>query len=246
MSNDNYGVYSKPGVASFIACICVAAAIFFGAYAVKMKERLRDVAAVNQENAQKVDEMQAELHALREKLDATQNEASRSVGELKEEISLLHREKLEMKSLLSRKRQIEEAVASIPQVVAKSQMTAKPQVEIVESKVEVTPEPELTIDEVEDATVALKQQVVQDISEAAGGIAGEVLTYNPDANRVYLSLGSANAGLETGKRFTIWRDGQYVADIRVLKVFSVTSTCEVVGPTPKGLHSGDIAKLAGN
>ena len=59
-------------------------------------------------------------------------------------------------------------------------------------------------------------------------------------------VAGSRATSKPGSRFSVWRGDKYVTDIRVDKVFSVTSTCEVEGPTPIGLRSGDIAKQAGN
>ena len=46
-----------------------------------------------------------------------------------------------------------------------------------------------------------------------------------------------------GNRFSVWRGDEYVTDIEVLKVFSVTSTCKVAGDAA-GSQVGDIARRA--
>ncbi len=78
---------------------------------------------------------------------------------------------------------------------------------------------------------------------AETNMAGEVLSCNIDRKLVMLSLG-ATRGLEAGKRFTIWRGKQYVGEIRVKRVFSIHSQCEVVTLTPMGIRVGDVAKIA--
>lgn len=96
--------------------------------------------------------------------------------------------------------------------------------------------------EIPEKTEKNAEDLAADLA-AANTLSGEILTYSPDNQRAYLSLGSANGGVQPGNRFSVWRGGEYVADIEVMKVFSVTSTCKVTGDAT-GLQVGDIARRA--
>lgn len=71
----------------------------------------------------------------------------------------------------------------------------------------------------------------------------KILASNEAQRRVMLSVG-ASSGIQPGKRFTVWRGGKYVGDIRVIRVFSNMSACEIVTPTKYGMRVGDLARAA--
>ena len=77
----------------------------------------------------------------------------------------------------------------------------------------------------------------------AVGPSGEILATNPDQRRVIISVGRAT-GVEQGRRFNVYRDGVWAADIRVAQVFSDMSMCDIVTPTSRGIRLGDLVKVA--
>jgi len=71
-------------------------------------------------------------------------------------------------------------------------------------------------------------------------ISGQILATNPDQMRVMLSLG-ATSGIEEGKRFVVYRAKRWVGEIRVAKVYSDMSMCEIISTT-QGIRVDDVAK----
>lgn len=230
MAHDEYGIYRKPTLGIIVTWVAVAAAIFFGAYSVKMKARLSVALKGVKESQDEIDNLkltiarqQGDIQALKVALGSG---AVRGNG-----------------SLLGLSDTAEEPVKS--EAIA----TEKTELKSVAEPVEVNTAAVVPVKAVSEDAVVSKPAVAQKIetSVPAGdsvSLAGEILTYNPDTRKAYLSIGSANGGLQPGSRFTVWRGDKYVTDLRVLKVFSVTSTCEIQGPTPIGIRPGDIAKIA--
>ncbi len=70
---------------------------------------------------------------------------------------------------------------------------------------------------------------------------GAILAINPDVQRVFLSLGTVD-GVEPSNRFSVWRIKRYIGEVRVVKVFWSMSACDIVGPTPRGIRLGDVAR----
>lgn len=281
---DEYGIYRKPTGSVIAAWLGIAAAIFFGAYAFKVKDKLQAT--------------QEELQKVRDELSETKEQRDSGLSELqalKTQIQLRG-------GLAVQPGGIPVAVVPAPaalQVVPVSagaagipaELPAAPTAVVAaaagpaamtagrgtdavaaapaggaaagrleagrETPVVAKPETVAAAHTSDAADGSQKRQETLTLpaaSGAAGGekaelndaarLSGEILNYNPDTRKAILSLGSATSGLQAGSRFSVWRGETYVTDIRVVTVYSVTSTCEVEGPTPIGVRAGDIAKLA--
>lgn len=246
MAGDDYGIFRKPGGGAIFAWLAVAAAIFSGAYSVKMSERLNTANIEIRKACEERDSLKLELARQEGGLQGMRLELERaraSVSELTERLGALSaRAAQPVVQAMPVVPAAPVEVRSVP-AAGQGQETAV----VKDSGAQAVPQmiamPELTD---AAATLAVAGGVGNPTLAEAVRLSGEILTYNPDTRKAYLSLGSANAGLEPGKRFSVWRGDKYVTDIRVTRVFSITSTCEVEGATPIGIRSGDIAKLADN
>lgn len=81
------------------------------------------------------------------------------------------------------------------------------------------------------------------LSEAEA-LEGEIIVFNPEKQLVMVNLGR-NRGAEVGRRFTLWRDGAYLGDVRVQRVFANMSACEIITALDKEVRVGDIARSVG-
>lgn len=248
MAGDDYGIFRKPGGSAIFAWLAVAAAIFGGAYSVKMSERLNTA--------------NLEIRAACEERDSLKLELARQEGSLQSMRLELERARASVSELTERLGALSARTAQPVMQVAPTVPAAPVEVKPVAAGGSVQETPVAAVPDVNNQAMPRALAVPELATTAAavsvaGGegnaalaeavrLSGEILTYNPDTRKAYLSLGSANAGLEPGKRFSVWRGDKYVTDIRVTRVFSITSTCEVEGATPIGIRSGDIAKLADN
>lgn len=67
---------------------------------------------------------------------------------------------------------------------------------------------------------------------------GRVLVSQPRQRRIMIDLGR-EADIETGSRFTLWRNGLYIGEVRVKTVFDAMSACEVTSASGSGIRIGD-------
>ncbi|MFW5856494.1 MAG: hypothetical protein ACOCX4_01340 [Planctomycetota bacterium] len=77
--------------------------------------------------------------------------------------------------------------------------------------------------------------------QSACGAEGRVLAAEPQNRRVLLDLGAADA-IRSGGRFTLWRDGICVGELRVRTVFADMTVCDVLGMGGEGIRIGDTAR----
>lgn len=256
MPRDDYGIYRKPTASVIAAWLGVAAAIFFGAYSVKVKDRLQKALTGAQEVREEADQLkltmlrqQGEIQSLRSELESVRAVVQPAAAKTTDSPAVRENPApVTITPIASAPATI--AAAPVP-VVAKAPVP--PVAAVTPAKVELSAQPVMPAAVIRaEENVSLPGAALRtadgtaskaELAEAAR-LAGEILTFNPDTRKVYLSLGSANGGLQPGNRFSVWRGEKYVTDIRVVKVFSVTSTCEVDGPTPIGIRAGDIARLA--
>lgn len=239
MAHDEYGIYRKPTGGVLAAWLGVAAALFFGAYAFKTRDRLQqaeiELASAREEAGQMRTQLhvqQGELQTLRELRAAS---AAASATQQVHEVPVAPVAFPLQAAPSSQEAQGVQAVAPIPvaPVVVESAVAAK--ADSVESAA-IAP---VVAKEGSGVTQPPRSSAVEE-----GRLSGEILVYTPNTRKVMLSLGSATSGLLPGSRFSVWRGEEYVTDIRVVAVFSTMSTCEIEGPTPIGLRAGDIAKLS--
>lgn len=249
MAQDEYGIYRKPTGSVIAAWLGIAAAIFFGAYAFKMKDRLQEAHNSALAAHEEAEQMKLQMISQMGEMQALKVE----ILALKENRTALSRANSQHKAQGNIAIMPVASVTSVPTVRIEAEPESKRN--IVATK---TPEPakapampsnmlQLPQDSatVLSATAPSVEESNKTAVEEAAKLSAEIVSYNPDTRKAYISLGSANGGLQPGSRFSVWRGDKYVTDIRVVKVFSVTSTCEVEGPTPIGVRSGDIAKIAG-
>lgn len=269
MARDEYGIYRKPTGSVIAAWLGIAAAIFFGAYAFKMKDRLQQAQDHLQNAREEANQMKLQMVGQMGELQALRRE----VQYLKESGGLTP-------AGASTQETSGTAITTAPlaPVTSAASGSGKPSVPNLRTeagfKAEALPSnpsrptgPALSPSRVTGETAEAGTKPAGGQKEATAQptksepiqlppsedkisandptrLSGEILTYNPDTRKATLSLGSATSGLQPGSRFSVWRGDKYVTDIRVVDVFSVTSTCEVEGPTPIGVRAGDIAKLA--
>lgn len=249
MARDEYGIYRKPTGSIIAAWLGIAAAIFFGAYAVKMREHLQTEKQRVEKAEEETNQIKIELAKQLGKLQALQNEL--------QNIQTQNRDQTATAGGSSAPAPVESATTAArapgEQTPAAASLAAALPAPAPEEQKNTTAVPALPeVPNANDAapaapevaTLPAKAEPDQAALAEASRLSGEILYYNPDTRKVYLSLGSALGGLQKGNRFTVWRGDQYVTDIRVEKVFSSTSTCEIEGPTPIGVRAGDIAKMA--
>lgn len=261
-SDDDYGIYRRPSASTLTAVVCAGAALFFGSWAMQLKKALSEDLRSNQARAAQAEDALAE----KERMVFALND---QVRELQDEVKHL-RERLDAANAVSLAPAprpaapvtvaplvpAPQAPVAIPAASAAPKMPAAP-VAVSQKSGGKTAEVALpeTVKKAVPAEVSNKdkpeipekiEKNAEDLAAdlaAANTLSGEILTYSPDNQRAYLSLGSANGGVQPGNRFSVWRGGEYVADIEVMKVFSVTSTCKVTGDAT-GLQVGDIARRA--
>lgn len=237
-NNDNYGIYHTPAKTTIIAVICAGAALFFGSWALQLKQRVSDDLRLQMAMSEKHHEI---LLQKERELFTLHNELRDTKSELRETKLRLEFITASTTANLPRQENVitpQESAIVLPvevAVIAPSENTTPTPI-VAEKSTPIEAEKPI-------APIAAEKTTADELAEA-DILSGEILTYNPDNQRVYLSLGSANAGVQPGNRFSIWRSGEYVTEVEVLKVFSVTSTCKVAGGTPIGLQVGDIAKRA--
>jgi hypothetical protein len=73
------------------------------------------------------------------------------------------------------------------------------------------------------------------------GLQARVLEAGPDGRRFFVDAGRAD-GVRPGQRFTVWRDGTYVGELRAATVFRSMSACEVTTRLEDGIRYGDTAR----
>jgi hypothetical protein len=76
---------------------------------------------------------------------------------------------------------------------------------------------------------------------AAAPVKGRVIVSQPRQKRLMLDVGGADE-VQPGMRFTLWRNGVYVGELRVETVFAGMSACEVVSVSGSGVRIGDAAR----
>ncbi|MDR0867071.1 MAG: hypothetical protein LBP75_01165 [Planctomycetota bacterium] len=221
---DDYGIYRRPPLISLLALVCAAAALFFGSWSAHLKRQLdRELTAQGEAD-------DARDRALAHK-DRELQEMSGRLRDLQAEIYAVNA-RLEAASRRVADKPLARATAPAP--VEPSSASTAPKIPADEPAIKIAL-PAATQDDAEVLLQALA---------SAEALTGEILTYNPDYQRVYLSLGSANGGVAPGNRFSIWRGNDYITDVEVQKVFSVTSVCRVLNETTAGLQVGDVARRA--
>ncbi len=250
MARDEYGIYRKPTGSIIAAWLGIAAAIFFGAYAFKMKDRLQQAQdnlhnareEVNQMKLQMVSQL-GELQALKAELQA--HAPAIGAGSPTTPAATPALPALAPAAVLAS--QAEPAVPVAPAVAEPAKAATVRETAPLPAQTAgkaPAPAPEIPAGGRTELPSLPAESGEKAALNDATKLSGEILNYNPDTRKAIISLGSATSGLQPGSRFSVWRGDKYVTDIRVVTVYSVTSTCEVEGPTPIGVRTGDIARLA--
>ncbi|GHS90560.1 hypothetical protein FACS1894139_10070 [Planctomycetales bacterium] len=226
---DDYGIYRRPPLISLLALVCAAAALFFGSWSAHLKRQLdRELTAQGEAD-------DTRDRALAHK-DRELQEMSGRLRDLQAEIYAVNA-RLEAASRRLADKPLARATAPAPVEPASAASAASA---ATAPKIPAEPAVKIAL----PAATSDDAEVLLQALASAEALTGEILTYNPDYQRVYLSLGAANGGVAPGNRFSIWRGNDYITDVEVQKVFSVTSVCRVLNETTAGLQVGDVARRA--
>lgn len=261
MAKDEYGIYRKPAATSIVACLGVAAALFFGGTCVNLWGKLSDVSEINAALKSDNAELKSQVATFKAQLargryqdpgysepvynpvyprGVSVSEPGQSVGNV------------------AGQRRVDSAgaghtaVKPVPTQPQPSQGRLVAPFSEAPVKEEVADKsPRSDAVEVVDGTVSSGGTAGNsgDTFPEASGLNAMVTAYQAETGKVSINIGSASdpklqSVLRPGRRLSVWRDGKYVTDLRVQQVYSVTSTCEVAGPTQIGVRDGDQVKLA--
>ncbi len=73
------------------------------------------------------------------------------------------------------------------------------------------------------------------------GLEARILESGPGGRRFFLGAGRID-GVRQGQRFTVWRDGVYVGELRARRIFRSLSACDVITRMDGGIRYGDTAR----
>ncbi len=258
-----YSIISKPGAGVFFTWIALSAAIFFGAYSVRIMDMYDTEVSKNNELQSRDRELsfRLELASAEIKKSATTLEWSNvEVNRLRAQNDEIEQKVVNMRRLLyaAIKRnqtmdlaevtgENEQELTSVSPKASKVKSDSAldiPEVDVDDSLGEEIILPELTKG-MSKSDIDIKEIVKKssDLRDKSSEVVAKVLTYNPSSKKVFINLGRSNAEVEEGNRFAIWRNGKHVTDIRIAQVHSVTSTCEVISPVLVGIRAGDVAEM---
>ena len=252
---EKYSFITRPGAATFFTWIALSAAIFFGAYSVKIHNMYK-------KEVTELNEVKRVGRELSYRLEL-------SSVKIKDSAETLQWANVEIDRLRKRNDDVLEKSANLRKLlyaaVKKNQMSKEglgltnnsEQISFVEPKVskvkaEVAKSDlgnEVLFSDISDKDLidgSAFEKIIQkssELSKESREVVAEVLTYNPNSKKVFISLGRSNAKISEGNRFAIWRNGKHVTDIRVAQVHAVTSTCEVISPVLDSVRAGDTAEL---
>ncbi len=253
----DFFLISKPGAGVFFSWIALSAAIFFGAYSIR-------IFGMYQDTVSEVGDVKSRERELSYRLEMASAKINDSVETIK--WSNLQIERLRkrnddiLKKTANLRKLLYAAIKKNQAVKAESEAEAQEELSAVnpraahkagsedriDSPADILGEdllfPELTAATAEGDLEKIVAQSAS-LNNNSREVVAEVLTYNPSSKKVFINLGRSNARISEGNRFAIWRDGKHVTDVRVAQVHAVTSTCDIISPVVDGICSGDTAEL---
>ena len=246
---EKLSIFEVPDAARFFAWIALSAAIFFGAYSVKVKDKYNKAVDDKITSAQEERELkyQLELAGIKIKESTTTIAwANNEISRLREKNDRIQQKVSNIRKLFysAVKKNKEEELAVVVPKITDNKSDLK---EVEDSVVDDDFGNEVLFPEI-SRQVAMSDKKIEELVNKSTDLrkkaefSAKVLTYNPASKKVFINLGSSNGEIAEGNRFVVWRDGKHVTDIRVNEVYSVTSICEIVGPVLSGLKAGDIAE----
>lgn len=265
---ERFTLIKRPGATTFFTWLALSAAIFFGAYSVRVKDlydkeveanntvmsrerelsyRLELASVKIKESVTTIEWSNVEINRLRNKNDEFKGKV---VNMRKLLYAAVKKNQDRELATLRGEGEVEQVLTAVsPKVSAPLAIPEKDEVITVQ-----TPEPigqDILFPDLVDDTMKIEKKIEKIVAESSllrdksQGVVAEVLTYNSNSKKVYINIGRSNGGIIEGNRFAIWRNGKHVTDVRVAQVHSVTSTCEVISPVQIGLRAGDVAEMVG-
>ncbi len=259
VENKHFSLVERPGALVFFAWVAFSAAIFFGAYSVKILYKYRAEIEAKSAIAGRERELSYQLERASVKIEETAESidwAYFQIERLKKQNDDIQQKATNLRKLLYaavKKNQQQEVAEGkverdlVQAVEPKSGRLAESASEDASAVGVVLPEekllPQLSKEALDEKGIVELVRNSDTLNSETSKTVAEVLTYNPRSKKVFISMGRSNGGISEGNRFAIWREGKHVTDVRVAQVHAVTSTCEVISPVLGGLHSGDTAEL---
>ncbi len=246
---------TRPGAGTFFTWIALSAAIFFGAYSVKILNMYKkEVAELNEvkrigrelsyrlelssvkikDSAETLEWANVEIERLRKRNDDVLEKSAN----LRKLLYVAVKKNHVAKESLALAKNNEQINSVEPKV-----SSAKAEVDKIELGKEVLFSDISDNDLIDSSAFEKMLQKSSELSKKSREVVAEVLTYNPNSKKVFINLGRSNAKVREGNRFAIWRNGKHVTDIRVAQVHAVTSTCDVISPVLDSVRVGDTAEL---
>ncbi len=254
----DFFLISKPGAGVFFTWIALSAAIFFGAYSVRIFGMYQDTVGEVGDVKSRERELSYRLEMASAKINdsvETIKWSNLQIERLRKRNDDILKKTANLRKLLYAAIKKNQAVKAGGEAEMQEELSAvNPRSAIngstedkIDSPADILGEdilfPELSESDIAQGDIEKIVAQSTDLNNNSREVVAEVLTYNPSSKKVFINLGRSNAGISEGNRFAIWRDGKHVTDVRVAQVHAVTSTCDIISPVVDGISSGDTAEL---